>query len=443
MASAPDIPTHTAGPKDSSNKLDNKQSSPKINFGINRLLVLMSHDFRNRTLLALDRVSKLTEGELAEFKKSIARGRTTLQRSKILNLRLTEAEGDRARASKSGVIKRSTQETAEIAKYPYGRLQKIHQQSTTDYSIVVPNDPASWLTWYYGDNPSFIRVLEICFHVVLNKKERVLIYVDTPWIQLLTVEALTAAGFATQTIRPTDTTKDRTDIINTFNNPTTQTNILITNINSLAFGVNLHRAYIAPAQSLVFPDIPYLYTEILIWEVLKANKYLPIFQKAGQEAKAREELDNIVKTRIAERRKHASRRKEQGYQHDENGQDVDNVEDAEEEVNVNEDPNDIELYNTIERERADEEEEEAENESNPSSLEVVDNSKCLEGEDNTSEVSSQAGETISPRPSSPGSPIPQVAKRKASNKARDTSTEPANKKIKLILRGKKVGGGKE
>ena len=35
-------------------------------------LLLMSHDFRNRTLLASDRVSDLTEEELTEFEKSIA-----------------------------------------------------------------------------------------------------------------------------------------------------------------------------------------------------------------------------------------------------------------------------------------------------------------------------------------------------------------------------------
>lgn len=103
-----------------------------------------------------------------------------------INLRLTEAEaeGDRARASESGVVERGAQETAEMAEYPYSGLRKMHQQCTTDYSIVVPNHPASWLTWYYGDNPYFVHTLEIYFHVVLNKKERVLIYIDTPWIQL-------------------------------------------------------------------------------------------------------------------------------------------------------------------------------------------------------------------------------------------------------------------
>ena len=54
----------------------------------------------------------------------------------------------------------------------------------------------------------------------------------------MTVEALTVAGLTTKTIRTSDTAKERTDIINAFNNHTTPVDVLVANINSLVFSIN-------------------------------------------------------------------------------------------------------------------------------------------------------------------------------------------------------------
>lgn len=45
-----------------------------------------------------------------------------------------------------------------------------------------------------------------------------------------------------------------------------------------------------------------------------ADKYMPIFDEAGANARECEEADEDVKSRMALRRKHASGRKERGYE---------------------------------------------------------------------------------------------------------------------------------
>ncbi|KAL7785125.1 hypothetical protein V8C43DRAFT_317846 [Trichoderma afarasin] len=72
--------------------------------------------------------------------------------------------------------------------------------------------------------------------------ERIVIYVDTPWIQQMMYASMKMAGFVTLTVRSTDKQGAKIEALRLFTDPRSKAQILIANINIMATGVNLHDA---------------------------------------------------------------------------------------------------------------------------------------------------------------------------------------------------------
>lgn len=85
-----------------------------------------------------------------------------------------------------------------------------------------------------------IRCLELAFDYVRVKKERLLIYVDTPWIQAVVVSLLTVAGFNVATVRSSDSHAVRNYMMDAWNDPKSKLQLFVANVNTLATGLNIY-----------------------------------------------------------------------------------------------------------------------------------------------------------------------------------------------------------
>ncbi|KAF7553679.1 hypothetical protein G7Z17_g3457 [Cylindrodendrum hubeiense] len=127
------------------------------------------------------------------------------------------------------------------------RIQRI-QGDCLDYFLLYAEDGdvMRWhqdiglLLWLATKNPLITRALDLCFDYIHKQKERVLVFVDTPWIQSLVCEILLLARFKVGTIRAHDSAKDRTRVIKMWNNPRSDMNVFVANFNTMATSVNMH-----------------------------------------------------------------------------------------------------------------------------------------------------------------------------------------------------------
>ncbi|KAJ4855262.1 uncharacterized protein T069G_10820 [Trichoderma breve] len=84
--------------------------------------------------------------------------------------------------------------------------------------------------------------MELAHKYVYLYNERIVIYLDTPWIQQLMYASMKIAGFVTLTVRSTDKQGAKIKALRLFTDPHSKTQILVANINIMATGVNLHDA---------------------------------------------------------------------------------------------------------------------------------------------------------------------------------------------------------
>lgn len=93
---------------------------------------------------------------------------------------------------------------------------------------------ASWRISSYGLLPG------TAIDYVRFKEERLLIYADTPWIQVVVVSLLTMPGFNVATVRSSDSHAVRDFKMDPWNKPKFKRQLFVTNSNTMATGVNMH-----------------------------------------------------------------------------------------------------------------------------------------------------------------------------------------------------------
>lgn len=64
-----------------------------------------------------------------------------------------------------------------------GGLTYLYQIARVDPEMPVPTERATFLQWLLAKSPVMIRAMRLCFEYVRKEKQRVLVFVDTPWIQ--------------------------------------------------------------------------------------------------------------------------------------------------------------------------------------------------------------------------------------------------------------------
>ncbi|RSL44137.1 hypothetical protein CEP54_014810 [Fusarium duplospermum] len=111
-----------------------------------------------------------------------------------------------------------------------------------EFTMLAPTDCAFMLRWMAGKSPVATMALYLALKYVRGEGKRVMFYVDTPWIQQWTITFFAVAGFKVTTIRSSDKGHHRNRVIRDWNDPSTDCEVFVANINITATGVNMHGA---------------------------------------------------------------------------------------------------------------------------------------------------------------------------------------------------------
>ncbi|KAL7813893.1 hypothetical protein V8C44DRAFT_363803 [Trichoderma aethiopicum] len=221
--------TFTAAPSVPLQNLTPSQSIPAngpsvgwLNFKAYREGVLVAYDWRNAKILGSD-MKHIFDGPFDAVAKALG----------AMNRRPTKKSMPTIGADH---VQKLLQHDRNAG------LDYFFTRTCGDPDVLTLTERASWLHWLAATSPILARTLELCHRYVHEKKERVLIYVDTPWIQQLMYGALLMAGFKTLTVRSLDDSISRVKAIESFSDPLSDSQIFVANINIISTGVNLHHA---------------------------------------------------------------------------------------------------------------------------------------------------------------------------------------------------------
>ncbi|OBS20452.1 hypothetical protein FPOA_06821 [Fusarium poae] len=128
-----------------------------------------------------------------------------------------------------------------IYRDPHGGMDFVFNQINEDLSNRPPNDRPAYMWWLCFRSPIMTRALELAWKYAKEEKQQVLVYVDNPWIQYMTVGLFRITGFKTITVRPDDKPKEKAEIISGWNAPDSPDEIFVVNVNTMGAEVNVHR----------------------------------------------------------------------------------------------------------------------------------------------------------------------------------------------------------
>ncbi|KAJ3527284.1 hypothetical protein NM208_g10777 [Fusarium decemcellulare] len=109
-------------------------------------------------------------------------------------------------------------------------LNYYYSTARIEEHMPAPEGRASWLRWLPGQSPILTRGLQLAWKYCRKQRERFLVYVDDPWIHCIVVAFFTIAGFNVGTIRSCDKASDRNKIIADWNDPASDLNIFVANV---------------------------------------------------------------------------------------------------------------------------------------------------------------------------------------------------------------------
>ncbi|KAF5547475.1 snf2 family helicase [Fusarium mexicanum] len=216
-------------------KTINRQSEDsvrKMNFGEHRKGVLTSFDWRNYKLLYPDN-PVLFGGEDAvnQSIKLLKDPRTVRTNSQM--------ERENKKKAASPVV--GVDKVEELLRDDInGGLSFFFGLTNNAPSFLPPGDRATYIHWLCYESPVMTRTLELVWQYVREEKERVLVYVDTPWIQAIVVQLFTIAGFDVVTVRPSDSANTKNNMIAKWNDPSLGIEVFVANANTMGTSVNMH-----------------------------------------------------------------------------------------------------------------------------------------------------------------------------------------------------------
>ncbi|KPA37360.1 hypothetical protein FLAG1_09825 [Fusarium langsethiae] len=195
-----------------------KQQKPRLNFGEHRRGVLTSFDYRNHKVLNPD--EPVLHGTGDEFKEAV-------KAIKDPDLIRTTSQLEREKkkdAKETPVVVGVKQVYHLVQNDPHGRLSFFYKQTSDDPSTRTPDDRPVYLYWLCYKSPVMTRALELAWRYVREQNQRVLVYVDTPWIQW---PAFVMQYDAVPARRPGHGTNERSKVIAGWNDPTSGDEIFV------------------------------------------------------------------------------------------------------------------------------------------------------------------------------------------------------------------------
>lgn len=164
----------TAGPQGLAKK--HKQSSP--NFGAMRRPLLASTDPRNVAFFDSDALATMFPG-----KKQPANFKKTLSAMSRAN-KITPSQAKKLIKALAGDTKFGVDRITQLARSdPLAGLTHFFMTTRESKLSIIPTDPASMLSWLTGTNPMLAFIIDKVNQVVRVGSTKLLIYVDTPWLQ--------------------------------------------------------------------------------------------------------------------------------------------------------------------------------------------------------------------------------------------------------------------
>ncbi|KAM0542074.1 hypothetical protein ACHAO7_010139 [Fusarium culmorum] len=103
-----------------------------------------------------------------------------------------------------------------------GGLHYVFHACCSESGMGPPLDRITFFRWLIEKSPTFIRAMQLMHHYIRLENTRVLLVVDTPWIQNYVVASLVLFGYN--------------------NDPTSSLEVFVANVQTMSTGVNLHKA---------------------------------------------------------------------------------------------------------------------------------------------------------------------------------------------------------
>ncbi|KAL6912674.1 hypothetical protein FSST1_010434 [Fusarium sambucinum] len=122
----------------------------------------------------------------------------------------------------------------------HGGLSFFFNQAKQDPAIRPPKDRAAYMYWLGYKSPIMTRALDLAWKYAREQKQQVLVYVDDPWIQCMTVGWFRIAGLKTVTVRPDDKSEEKAKVIAGWNDPDSLDEIFVVNVKTMEPEVDVH-----------------------------------------------------------------------------------------------------------------------------------------------------------------------------------------------------------
>ncbi|KAF5688035.1 hypothetical protein FCIRC_2106 [Fusarium circinatum] len=119
-------------------------------------------------------------------------------------------------------------------------LRLVYDQAIAEKNRLAPTDRIDCIRWICYYNPIMTRALEVASEHCRDDKERLVVYVEDPWIQCITVVLFVVASFNVGSIRSSDTGEEQAKIIKQWNNKASGSEILVANLDTKVRDINVH-----------------------------------------------------------------------------------------------------------------------------------------------------------------------------------------------------------
>ncbi|KAL6825252.1 hypothetical protein V8C40DRAFT_287715 [Trichoderma camerunense] len=214
----------------------NTQHEGSINFSAYRQGVLVAYDYRNSNIIH-SKVEDIFGADVTTIENAI----TAFRDGKIMpssQLQRHDGGSDKDKGPAVGI-----EHLLKVLSFDQNAgLDYFFSLTRLDPYVNSPTGRSGWLNWLCATSPILSRCLELVHRYVLQDKERIVVYVDTRWIQQLMFAAMKMAGFHTLTVRSADKPDAKVEAVRLFCDPASEAQVFIANINIMSMGVNLHTA---------------------------------------------------------------------------------------------------------------------------------------------------------------------------------------------------------
>ncbi|KAF4944516.1 hypothetical protein FGADI_12634 [Fusarium gaditjirri] len=131
----------------------------------------------------------------------------------------------------------------------------FYQQNILDSGVTELGSRDVKVNWLLHQSPIMTRVLDLAITYCKRNKERLLVYVEDPWIQCLLVGLFVTAGFDIATTRTSDGAVETNRIIREWKNQDSGLEIFVANIHTKVMDVDMQK-YCSKALILDWPLEP-------------------------------------------------------------------------------------------------------------------------------------------------------------------------------------------